>query len=255
MINRFFTITLLLLAAAPTMAEEPWTDLGIYLFATGIEGEARIRNVTNDVDVGFDDIVENFDMGYMGYVEHRRDRWSFIGDLAYLRLAADDSTASDNLVQVELDTALTQTVIEGFAGYRILEREYDTAGLGVDLLLGVRRTELKIDLSADASLLGLSRSSSRSREEEWTDTVLALRLQYGGREGWGSTFWLDVGDGSDSSSEQFIALASWRGEGNWQYYGGYRYLNLEFDTGSGSSRFAVDLDYSGPMFGAAYRMQ
>ena len=254
MIKRFFTITLLLLAAAPAIADEPWTDLGIYLFATGIEGEARIRNVTTDVDVGFDDILENFDMGYMGYIEHRRDQWSFIGDLAYLRLAADDSTASDNLVQIELDAELTQTVIEGFVGYRILERDYDSAGLGVDLLVGFRRTELEIDLSAEAALLNLSRSRSRSREEDWTDTVLALRMQYGGRRGWGSSFWIDVGDGSDSSSEQFMALASYRGGGNWQYFGGYRYLNLEFDTGSGSSRFAVDLDYSGPMFGASYRM-
>jgi hypothetical protein len=51
-----------------------------------------------------------------------------------------------------------------------------------------------------------------------------------------------------------MALASYRGDGNWQYFGGYRYLNLEYDTGSGSSQFGVDLDYTGPMFGASYRM-
>ena len=66
--------------------------------------------------------------------------------------------------------------------------------------------------------------------------------------------WIDTGDGSDSSSEQFLALASYRGSGNWQYFGGYRYLNLEYDKGSGGTGFGVDLDYSGPMFGAAYRM-
>jgi hypothetical protein len=43
-------------------------------------------------------------------------------------------------------------------------------------------------------------------------------------------------------------------DGNWQYFGGYRYLNLEYDRGSGSSQFGVDLDYTGPMFGASYRM-
>jgi hypothetical protein len=51
-----------------------------------------------------------------------------------------------------------------------------------------------------------------------------------------------------------MALASYRGDGNWQYFGGYRYLNLEYDRGSGSSQFGVDLDYTGPMFGASYRM-
>jgi hypothetical protein len=67
--------------------------------------------------------------------------------------------------------------------------------------------------------------------------------QYVGKKGWGGTFWADVG-----------ALASYRGDGNWHYFGGYRYLNLEYDTGSGSSQFGVDLDYTGPMFGASYRM-
>ena len=133
-------------------------------------------------------------------------------------------------------------------------REYDAASLGLDVLLGARYAELEFDLSSEATLLGLSRSSDRSRDEDWTDTVLALRLQYGGSKGWGSSFWVDVGDGSDSSSEQFMAIASYRGDSDWKFYGGYRYLNLEYDTGSGTSKFEVDLDYTGPMFGAAYRM-
>ena len=254
MFNRRLMITLALLVSAPVTADERWTDLGIYLFATGIEGEAQFRNVTTDVDVGFDDILENFDMGYMGYIEHRRDRWSFIGDLAFLRLAAEDSIASDNILQVELESELEQTVLEGFVGYRVLEREYDAAGLGIDLLLGARRTDLEIKLDIEASALGLTTSRSRKRDDDWIDTVFAVRLQYGGEKGWGSTIWLDVGDGSDSSSEQFLALVSYRGDSNWQYYGGYRYLNLDYKTGSGNSAFGVDLDYTGPMLGASYRM-
>jgi len=245
---------LALLAMTPAFAEETWTDLHIYLFATGVEGESQIGNVTTDVDLGFDDILENLDIGFMGYIEHRRGKWSYIGDIAYLKLSADESTASDNILQVELDAEFEQTVLEGFVGYRILERELDAADLGLDLLVGARYTELEIDLSSEAALLGLSRKADRNRDEDWTDTVLALRLQYGGRKGWGSTFWVDVGDGSDSSSEQFMALATYRGDGNWQFYGGYRYLNLEYETGSGTSEFAVDLDYTGPMFGASYRM-
>lgn len=126
--------------------------------------------------------------------------------------------------------------------------------LGLDLFVGARYTELEVDLSAEASLLGLTTSRARSRDENWTDAVFALRLQYGRRKGWGSTFWLDIGDGSDSSSEQFIGLVSYQSNSNWKFYGGFRYLNLDYDTGSGSSRFGVDLDYTGPMFGASYRM-
>lgn len=85
---------LTLLMIEPVMAEETWTDFGIYLFATGIEGEIQFRNVTADVDVGFDDILDNLDIGFMGYIEHRRNNWSFIGDIAYLGVSADKSSAS-----------------------------------------------------------------------------------------------------------------------------------------------------------------
>jgi hypothetical protein len=254
MIKRCFALALSLLATSPVMAEETWTDVGIYMFALDIEGDAQIRNVSADVDVGFNDILDNLEFGFMGYLEHRRDKWSFIGDIAYLKVSDDKSTASDGLLQVELDADVDQTVFEGFVGYRILEREYDAASLGLDVLVGARYTELEFDLSIEATLLGLTSSSDHSRDEDWTDTVLALRLQYGSDKGWGSSFWVDVGDGSDSSSEQFMALASYRGDSNWKFYGGYRYLNLEYDTGSGASKFEVDLDYAGPMFGAAYRM-
>jgi hypothetical protein len=254
MLVRYIAAVLVLLAVTPACAEETWTDLAIYMFATEIEGEAQIRNVTADVDVGFDDILDNLDIGFMGYIEHRRDKWSFIGDLAYLRVSNDKSTASDGILQVVLDVEFEQTVFEGFVGYRILEREYDAADLGLDLLVGARYTKLETELSAEASLLGLSTSGDRSRDEDWTDAVLGLRLQYGGRKGWGSTFWVDVGDGSDSSSEQFMALASYRGDSNWQFFGGYRYLHLEYETGSGTTKFGVDLDYTGPIFGASYRM-
>ena len=260
MLKRHFAALLALLIVTPAWAEETWTDLAIYLFATGIEGDAQVRNVKADVDIGFDDILDNLNNGFMGYFEHRRGKWSFIGDLAYLDVEADDSTAYDQRirsVEVKLDVEFSQPLLEGFVGYRIYEREYDTA-VGLDLLVGARYTELKVDLGGEATQLGPimseSRDNDKSLDEDWTDAVIGLRLQYGDRKGWGSTFWVDFGDGPDSNSKQFMALASYRGNSNWQYFGGYRYLNIEYDKGSGTSKFDVDLDYTGPMFGASYRM-
>jgi hypothetical protein len=60
MLKSPIAIVLSLLIAIPACAEETWTNLNIYVFATDIEGEAQIRNVTSDVDVGFDDILDRF---------------------------------------------------------------------------------------------------------------------------------------------------------------------------------------------------
>ena len=242
-----------LLAAVPLAvnAMEPETRVGAYLYATGITGETGVGDVTADVDVGFDDILANLDLGFMGFVDHRRGRWSFLGDFAYLRLADEDSSTVGRAVEIDVEAELEQTVLSGYAGYRVYASDPGDSDIGIDLMLGVRHTTLAIDLDLD-NAVG-NRNRSRDGDEDWLDAVIAARIEADYRNGWGSLLWLDLGEGSDSSSYQLMALASYQGGDHWKFFGGYRFLNLEYDSGSGDSTFDVDLDYSGPMFGAAYQ--
>ena len=66
----------------------------------------------------------------------------------------------------------------------MLERGPDATGPGLDILVGARHTRLEIDLGSEATLLGLDSSRSRSGDEDWTDTVVGLRLQFGDRKGY-----------------------------------------------------------------------
>ena len=244
--------TIVSLMPVSAYAEEPTTELGIYLFATEISGDVKIRNVTIDVDLSFNEILDNLDLGFMGYFEHRRDKWSFIGDLAYLKIG-DDASASFGPLTVDVDIELEHTVLEGFAGYNVLERDYGESKMNMDVLVGARHILIESDIRSDLSLLGLP-SGSRSIDEDWTDAVIGVRFRNTYQNGWGSNVWIDVGEGSDSSSYQLMALVNYQKSDSWRLYGGYRYLNLEYEKGSGTSRFGVDLDYSGPMFGANYRL-
>ncbi len=257
MIKQSSILLAALLLATPVFAEkEPWTDVGVYLFATSIEGDATIGNVETDIDMDFSDIMENLDIGFMGYVEHRRDRWSFIGDMAYLRLEADDSRATERGgLSIEVDAQVEQYVIEAFAGYRVHEEKLDNGTLGIDVLLGARYNELGFDVSGEAAFLGLTSKASRDQTEYWVDGVVAVRVEYGRHEkGWGSSFWLDVGEGEDSNTEQAMAFVTYTSGSAWQFYGGYRYINLDYDNGSGGSKFEIDFDYHGPMFGVTYHI-
>ncbi len=74
--KKFYLLPLLLCCVmlTPAHAQENWTEVGIYSLMTAIEGEAKVGNVTSDVDVSFSDILDNLDMGFMGFVEHRRGK-------------------------------------------------------------------------------------------------------------------------------------------------------------------------------------
>jgi hypothetical protein len=237
----------------PAHAQENWTEVGIYGFMIGIEGDAKVGNVTSDVDVSLNDILDNLDIGFMGFVEHRRGKWSFIGDVGYLKISAEKTTSRTPITSVTLDAEFEQTLVEGFIGYRVFEHNQGEAQLGIDLLGGVRYNELTAELDVRASLLGLTASASRNPDEDWVDGVIAARVQYGHDNGWGVSAWADVGDGSDSSSFQLFGIVSYRFKNNIRVYGGYRLLNLEYSGVSGGRRFDLDLDYTGPNIGVAYR--
>lgn len=243
--------TIVSLMPVSAYAEEPTTELGIYLFASEVSGDVGIRNVTIDVDASFSEILDSLDLGFMGYFEHRRDKWSFIGDLVYLKIG-DDASASLGPLTLDVDIELEQTVLEVFAGYNVFERDYGESKMNMDVLVGARHILIESDISAEVSLL--LPFGPRSIDEDWTDAVIGVRFRNTYQNGWSSKVWIDAGEGSDSSSYQLMAFVGYQKSDSWKLFGGYRYLNLEYEKGSGTSRFGVDLDYSGPMFGASYRL-
>ncbi|MHC4169274.1 MAG: outer membrane protein [Planctomycetota bacterium] len=229
--------------------EDIWTQIGVYGLFVGIEGDTQLNGVTSDVDVSFDDIWDNFDIGGMGFVEHRRERWSFIGDVAYLKLEADRTVASRPALSVTLDAELQQLVLEGFIGYRLLTQELQDARLGIDLLGGARYNDIEIELDSRATLLGLTTSASRDGSVDTVDGVIAVRVEYSHNNGWGLTGWADIGEGSDSSSYQLFGGVNYTFKNNMRFHAGYRLINFDYERNS----FEYDLDYTGPQIGLAYK--
>ena len=229
-----------------TAQEDAWTQIGVYGLFVGIEGDARIRGVTADVDTSFSDIWDNLEGGFMGYVEHRRERWSFIGDMAYLKLEDDRTVATRRLfIPVTLDAEAEQLMLEGFVGYRLLTQDLTCARLGIDLLGGARYNDIEVELDSRATLLGLTTSASRSGEVDTVDGVIAVRAEYSHNSGWGLMGWADYGEGSDSRSNQLYGGVNYTFKNNMSLHAGYRLINFNYD----GKRFDYDLDYTGPQIG------
>ncbi|MHC4437154.1 MAG: porin family protein [Planctomycetota bacterium] len=231
--------------------KDTWTEIGIYGFFLGIEGDARLNRVNADVDTSFSDIWDNLDIGGMGFIEHRRGRWSFIGDAAYLKIEDDKTVASGGPLggSVTLDAEAEQLMLEGFVGYRLLTQDLKDARLGIDFLGGARYNDIEIELDSRASLLGLITSASRDKSADTVDGVIAARVEYGHNNGWGLMGWADYGEGSDSSSYQLYGGVNYTFKNNIRLHAGYRLVNFDYDGNS----FDYDLDYSGPQIGLSYR--
>ena len=255
--NLIVVLTLLWFLVAPALAEEEgmtaeedvWTQIGVYAHFFDVEGDAQLNGVTSDVDISFNDIWENLEMGFMGFVEHRRGKWSFIGDVAYLKLEADKTVASTPALSITLDAELQQLMLEGFVGYRLLAQDLKDARLGIDLLGGARYNDIEIELDSRATIFDLTTSASRNKSADTVDGVIAVRGEYSHNNGWGLMGWADIGEGSDSSSYQLYGGVNYTFKNNIRFDAGYRFLNLDYARNS----FDYDLDYTGPLIGLSYK--
>lgn len=255
MMIRNFTISVLLTSVLFTAGQAvagSWTEVGVYGFMTDIDGEAKTGNVTTDVDVPFKDILDNLDVGFMGFAEHRSGKWSFIGDVFYADISVDNTIALSPVTSVGLDVGVKQTLIEGFVGYRVIESNNGASTFGLDLLAGIRYNKFEVDIGLEAAALGVP-SASRNGDVDWMNGVIGARAQYGFGNGWGVSGWADVGEGSDGDTYQLMGLVNYQFSDDIKFIGGYRHYHLEYKDSVAGLPYELDLDYAGPMLGVSKR--
>ena len=253
--KKIFILTALFgcVVLTPAQAQENWTEIGIYGFLVDIQGPVKKGRVGGDIDISLSDIDNALSMAFMGFVDHRRGRWSFIVDVAYLNVSKDKHKSLTPITSSTLDIKAYQIMSEGFIGYRVLEQDYGANKFGLDLLGGARYNKLELKFDLDVSLPRRTLSSDRKLKKTWWDGVVALRVQYE-YKGWGVGLWADYGNGSNTSSYQLFGILSYRFKNNIRVFGGYRQYSYKiYGNDSAGIRYKADLDYKGPQIGVSYR--
>lgn len=240
--------------AQAALSQTNYTDIGLYLHASSISGEARLGPVTVDVDESFSGILNQLDLGFMGYIEHKRHNWIFLADLFYVKLSDDNSKVFNPLVSINVESEIKQLIAQGFVGYRLHENNEGHSSFSLDLLAGLRYNDVEMTLGAQAYIFNTALGGNRSRTEQWLDGVGALRAQFGFGSGWTLTGWADVGKGSDSNSYQLAGILRFSFANDVKLFAGYKHYHYKYDAQDSITRnLYLDLDYSGPLLGLSYR--
>lgn len=168
----------------PRSASGGWeVTVSPYVWATAIDGEVQARGATVDVDSDFGDIVEKLNLGLMGLVEVRRDRFVALFDGFWARLEDEFEAGPRNLAfgprtvrggprgavqlavprvevpvgPLEVEAELEEVILDLKLGYRVLSHSLDGAPdpadrdargrfLEVDLLAGARYWYLRTEI-------------------------------------------------------------------------------------------------------------
>jgi hypothetical protein len=250
-IKRNHLAAALLLASGTAAASDDWEFGGtLYLWAAGIQG-ATPRGA--EFDVGFDTLLDNLNMAFMGAVEARRGPWSVVADAVYMNVGADKSATVEVPVapgaaagiDVEAAVKTRGWVVNVLGAYTVLTNER----VSLDALAGVRYLELKAGFDLGADVAGLFRvARNRSVLGTAWDGVVGVKGRVQLDDGWFLPYYADVGAGDSQLT--------------WQLFGGvgyafrwgevslvYRHIAWDFDAGDRLD----DVSFSGPAAAVTWR--
>jgi hypothetical protein len=227
-----------MLAFVPTRSEADQADgattvdFSLYFLGASMTGDVAVGNASADLHVGFSDILDHLEFGAMGFGRVARAPWSFTTEIVYMGLGA-----SQDFVSADFD----QWLVEPRIGYRVSPR--------FEALVGVRYNNLSGEI---AGPFGRRPSGT----QDWWDPIVGATMSVP----LGSTLALvghgDIGGfgiGSDLTWQVYPCL-SWTMMPQASLQAGYRWLSVDYETGSGGDAFRWDMLTQGPQVGVTVRV-
>ena len=185
----------------------------IYLWGADIGGRTTTGS---SVEVGFSDILDNLEGGFMGAFEARKGKWSIFTDAIYLDVAANSDVpiGPGPLLTGNVSLDLTGKVFHLTGGYNLLTEGQSR----LDFIAGVRNLDLDTGLVVNIGVPGPSQPPPivASAADSTLDQIVGLQGKIALSDRWFLPYYIDVGSGdSDSTWQARVGVGSPGGDRWW----------------------------------------
>lgn len=220
-----------------------------YVWMTAIDGDVTINHQSADMNIGFDDILDNLEFSGMFHMEAKKGRFGFFLETNYLKVSADDDLGA--LDDTDLDFEQESWIVDFGCYYRIGEWGTERP-MTLDILCGGRYWNISTKLDEYNHLTGKSHDVKSDRD--LLDPTVGLRFSSYLSDRFRINLKADIGgfDISDNSSKlswQVIGLIGYDISKKTSLYAGYRIIDLDCEKGS----FELDMTFHGPVVGLAFK--
>ena len=205
-----------LILAAPLAAAQDWDwSVTPYLWASGIEGDAKLGQIETDVSVHFSDIVDVLAGAALVHVEAQRGGLGFFGDFIYLSLEPDPETAN---VGGRTETQFDTTIVE--LGYL---RNFEGSGAGLEL--GIRYWDFELELRPTTL-------PSVQRDTDWVDGFIGIRNSREINDKWNFLARANIGAGGTDLTYGIDLTFGREFESGSQFVFGFKLLDIDYEEAS-----------------------
>jgi hypothetical protein len=222
----------LLTPASAQTSDNGWDVLvAPYLMGAAMKGTTTLRSVEAEVDLSASDIFSNLQFGAMGLLVARKGGWGFGADAIWMALG----------------TTVRETNVDfnqgAFAFYGLRE-----LGPAADVTFGLRVNTLQGELTFKRLDLAVS------QDRTWVDPIVGLNLRTPENRRLQLRAYTEIGGfgaGSDLTWQVFPTLSvKLTRTASLEF--GYRWLDIDYESGADNEKFAYDMLTQGPVVGFGF---
>lgn len=230
----------LLTVSSPLLAQdsETWNwKVAPYLWGINLEGDVSIGELSQEIDVGFDDILSNMELAGQVYAEVGRDNHSVHFDYTYLRLRPEATPLASPpfLPGAELASKFTANIFE--AAYNYYWRGSD----GPAFVLGARMTDMEIRMNP-------GNLAARVVGPDWWDYFVGIKTHNAISSNWDFDFYGTVGTGGSDLPWTLAATFGRRYSNENRLLLGFRLWGVDYSQ-KNRINTSLDLRYYGAVVG------
>ncbi len=222
-------------AAAAT--DDVWHfDISPYVFVPGIHGTVGVLSHDASVHVSGSDVLSNFNGGFAGFVQARKNRFVMPIDFFWARLDTTQGIPLTDVGQSSVRFLQSQIIFTPKVGYRIVDKEH----FKVDALIGLRYWHEGLTVTPRPANVSYARSVN------WVDGIAGGKFEID----FSPKVWItaagDAGGGGANLDYQAVGTFNVQPKPLFGFFVGWRYLVTDY---AGNKGFLFDVAQTGPVIG------
>jgi hypothetical protein len=222
----------------------------MYLWMASMEGDMTVKGQTQSLELPFDEVFDSLEAVFTIHFEALyKKRWGFFLD--YSLIGIKDSAVGPGRFQANIEVDFDTKMAE----LGVIFRFHEDGPHILEALGGARFT----DLEAGIVITGnpIPPTQVISGQQKWWDPIIGLRYKWQMAKKWKLSLRGDFGLGfgaGDTSDTTWNAIGlihfqPWKNVG---FVGGYRALDVDYETGSGINQFKYDMLMHGPLLAITF---
>ena len=225
------------MAANPKIPDDEWhfTLSPLFLWGMNINGSSTVGPKELPLQIDFDDVLDNLNAVFTIHFEMQKGDWTIFAEYQYVDLDPSFTTPTGVNAGIDFKDQMGELGIA-----------YKVATFGkndLELLGGARYTRQDLDLKIGPGVQLLDVS------ESWVDGFIGMRVFTHISDNWTFIGRGDIGAGGDDFIWNIVGMVDYQFKDWGSVFFGYRWLDYDYETGSGTNHYAYDALQQGPLAG------